>query len=70
MSCLAAACGDAVSDTGESCDDGASNSNADPTHCRLDCDLEYTCGDAGFARLHAAGEIPPGRPGDVVYAEL
>ncbi len=37
-------CGDGVLDTGEACDDGASNSDSEPDGCRTDCRAFY-CGD-------------------------
>ncbi|TFH22267.1 MAG: hypothetical protein E4H03_08780 [Myxococcales bacterium] len=39
-------CGDDVVDSGEECDDGPANSDADPATCRNDCAREFDCGDA------------------------
>ena len=33
-------------DSGEQCDEGTANSDADPLVCRRDCNTEFLCGDA------------------------
>ena len=53
-----AACGDAVLQSGEACDDGDANSNTTPDACRTNCTLP-TCGDGVLDTDEACDDANP-----------